>query len=173
MNTRELTAALTTLFTELVMGAGPPGAGSFVLNTGDIGLLRSLDTLSAGDASRSTNGGATIAAHAQHLAFGLSLMNRWAREGGDPYEDPKWDEAWKTSVVDEAQWNAIRSNLRDHAVRWRETLSLEREVTASELSGMIATIAHVAYHFGAMRQIDKSIRGPTKGTFTQQRRATA
>jgi len=166
VHTREIAAALTTLFAELVTGARPSG-DAFVLNSGDIGLLRSLDKLSATDASRSTNGGATIAAHAQHLAFGLSLMNRWAVEGGDPCADPKWDEAWKTSVVNDSQWVAIRVNLRDEAHQWLEHLSADREVTTLELSGMIGTMGHVAYHLGAIRQIDKSIRGPTEGTFTQ------
>lgn len=163
MHTREITATMTTLFSELVTGTTPP---AFVLNTGDIGLLRSLDKLSASDASHSVNNGATIAAHAQHVAFGLSLMNRWALEGGDPYADAKWDEAWKTFVVNDVQWTAIRANLRDESRQWLESLAADREVTTLELSGMIATIAHVAYHLGAIRQIDKSTRGPTAGTFT-------
>jgi hypothetical protein len=167
MHTREITEALTTLFAELVTGAEPADGGAYVLNSGDIGLLRSLDKLSAADASRSTNQGATIAAHAQHVAFGLSLMNRWAIHGGDPYADAKWDEAWKTSVVDERQWTAIRANLRGEALQWLESLGADRDVTTPELSGLIATIAHVAYHLGAIRQIDKNTRGPTEGTFTQ------
>jgi hypothetical protein len=57
-----------------------------------VGLLRSLDKLSADDASRSVNDGATIAAHAQHVRYGLSLMNRWANEGGNPFADAKWDD---------------------------------------------------------------------------------
>lgn len=35
----------------------------------------------------------------------------------------------------------------------------------SELSGVIGSIAHLAYHLGAIRQIDKSSRGPKDGTF--------
>jgi hypothetical protein len=34
-----------------------------------------------------------------------------------------------------------------------------------ELSGMISSIAHLAYHLGAIRQIDKQSRGPRDGTF--------
>jgi hypothetical protein len=168
MHTRKITEALTTLFSELVTGTRPTDGGAFVLNSGDAGLLRSLDKLSSSDASRSVNQGATIAAHAQHVAFGLSLMNRWALEGGDPYGNAKWDEAWKTSVVNDSQWMAIRTNLRYEALQWLASLAADREVTTLELNGMIATIAHVAYHFGAIRQIDKSARGPTEGTFTQQ-----
>ena len=85
--------ALAGVFAELVEGPQPGTA--VVLNSGDAGLLRSLATLSAQDASRSANQGATIAAHAQHVRFGLSLLNRWAREGGDPFADAKWEEAWK------------------------------------------------------------------------------
>ena len=92
MDTNESSRVLALLFSELVDGAGADGA--FILNTGDIGLLRSLDKISAADASRSVNDGATIAAHAQHVRYGLSLMNRWAAEGGDPFADATWDDAW-------------------------------------------------------------------------------
>ena len=164
MNTTDVTPALARLFSELVEGASNP-AGAFVLNTGDAGLLRSLDKLSAAEASRSVNDGATIAAHAQHLRYGLSLMNRWATHGGNPFADAKWDEAWKTSLVNADAWQEIRSGLRDEAHRWLEALKLPRDVTNLELTGMIASIAHLAYHLGAIRQIDKQTRGPREGTF--------
>jgi hypothetical protein len=164
MNTAEVNSALTRLFSELVDGASSR-TGGFVLNTGDAGLLRSLDKLSAADASRSVNDGATIAAHAQHVRYGLSLMNRWAAAGGNPFADATWDEAWKRSRVDEYAWQEIRDGLRDEAHRWLEALNPAREVTDIELTGMIASIAHLAYHLGAIRQIDKQTRGPTEGTF--------
>ncbi len=107
MQTTDVTSSLAGLFAELVEGV-PTGREAFILNSGDIGLLRSLDKLSAADASRSVNEGATIAAHARHLQYGLSLMNRWAREGGNPFADATWDEAWKTSVVDDTEWTSIR-----------------------------------------------------------------
>src|SRR3954449_13144254 len=117
MNTAEVSRALARLFSELVDGSSNP-SGAFILNSGDIGLLRSLDGISAEDASHSVNDGATIAAHAQHLRYGLSLMNRWATNGGDPFADAKWDAAWKTSQVDAAEWEEIRNGLRDEARDW-------------------------------------------------------
>jgi hypothetical protein len=30
-----------------------------------------------------------------------------------------------------------------------------------ELNGVIASVAHLAYHLGAIRQIDRAIRGPS------------
>ena len=165
MNTAEITSSLTRLFSELVEGANHP-RGAFILNTGDVGLLRSLDKLSAADASRSVNDGATIAAHALHLRYGLSLMNRWATEGGNPFADATWDEAWKTSTVDDAEWKAIRAGLAEETRGWLKALGSEREVSTVELNGMIGTTAHLAYHLGAIRQINKSTRGPREGTFT-------
>ncbi|MGH7637524.1 MAG: hypothetical protein ACREOK_07720 [Gemmatimonadaceae bacterium] len=164
MNTRENSQTLTTLFSELVQGANNPG-GAYILNTGDAGLLRSLDNLSEADASRSSHGGATIAAHARHLVYGLSLMNRWAREGGNPFADAKWDEAWKTSTVDDEEWKAIRRELASETRAWLEHLGKPREANAIELNGMVGSIAHLAYHLGAIRQIDRNTRGPKEGTF--------
>jgi len=57
------------------------------------------------------------------------------------------------------------SGLRDETQRWLEVLRSPREVMDIELTGMIASIAHLAYHLGAIRQIDKSVRGPKEGTF--------
>jgi len=164
MPTTELHLALRHLFSELADGATDIG-GAYILNSGDIGLLRSLDTLPAADASRAVNDGATIAAHAQHLRYGLSLMNRWATEGGNPFANAKWDEAWKLSDVDERQWEEIRRGLGDEARRWLNTLGSSRTLTLIELTGMIGTIAHLAYHLGAMRQIERRARGPKEGTF--------
>ena len=164
MNTSSLSSQLATLFSELVNGATQPG-GAFILNSGDAGFLRSLDRLSAGEASSSVNGGATIAAHAQHVRYGLSLMNRWAVEGGNPFADARWDEAWKVSTVDAAQWQEIRDGLREEARQWLEVLDEGRDVSGVALTGMIGSIAHLAYHLGAIRQINKETRGPKEGTF--------
>src|ERR1051326_7014239 len=125
--TTTLATVLASLFAELVDGARGRSA-AFILNSGDVGLLRSLDALDAAQASQSVNGGATIAAHAQHLRYGLSLMNRWAAGGGDPFSDAKWDEAWKTSAVDEEAWRGIRDGLRDEAHRWLQALRTPRTV---------------------------------------------
>lgn len=164
MKTNDIAPSLTTLFSELVDGANNPG-GAFVLNSGDIGLLRSLDKLSAAEASDSVHGGATIAAHALHTQYGLMLLNRWAREGGNPFANAKWDEAWKTSKVSEAEWRQIRDALRADAREWLDVISNPREVSSVELSGMIGEVVHVAYHLGAIRQIAATARGPKEGTF--------
>ena len=164
MRTSETSRVLERLFSELIDGASDP-AGAFVLNTGDVGMLRSLDKISAADASHSVNDGATIAAHAQHVRYGLSLMNRWAIEGGNPFSDARWDDAWKTSAVDAREWEEMRKGLRFEAQRWLQVLGSPREASEVEFTGMVASIAHLAYHLGAIRQIDKQVRGPREGSF--------
>jgi hypothetical protein len=167
MRTTEIGPVLARLFSELVDGAAG-GGDAFVLNSGDAGLLRSLDTLSAADASRSVDGGATIAAHAQHVRYGLSLMNQWAAEGGNPFVNARWDEAWKTSAVDGRAWDEFRKGLREEAHRWLRALQTPRDVAGVELTGMAASVAHLAYHLGAIRQIHRNTRGPKEGTFPGQ-----
>lgn len=162
----DIRISLVRLFSELVNGANAPAA-AFILNSGDVGLLRSLDKIPAADASRSVNGGATIAAHAEHLRYGLSLMNRWVREGGNPFADAAWDAAWTISEVDATRWERIRDGLRTQAEDWRNALTVARDVNTVELTGMIASIAHLAYHLGAIRQINSDARGPREGTFRQ------
>jgi hypothetical protein len=167
MHTADASTSLTKLFSELVDGASP--TGGYALNGADVGLLRSLDKLSSEDASRSVNSGAAIAAHVQHVRYGLSLMNRWASEGGNPFADANWDAAWRLSSVDEAAWQEIRQGLREEAGRWSKVLSSPREVSEVEFTGMIASVAHLAYHLGAIRQINKELRGPKEGTFSTDR----
>ena len=164
MNTQDITRSLTSLFSELVDGV--PDRGGMILNSGDRGLMAALETLAPTDASQAVNGGATIAAHAQHVRYGLSLMNQWAAAGGNPFANAKWDEAWKISSVDAAQWDEIRRGLRDESQRWLEQLGTPREARGIEVAGMISSIAHVAYHMGAIRQISKATRGPREGTFS-------
>ena len=161
----DLHAALQQLFAELTDGPATHG-GAYVLNSGDAGLVRSLEKLTAEDASRSVDGGATIAAHAQHVRYGLSLMNRWFREGGNPFADATWDEAWKVGAVSEPQWDDIRQALADEIRQWRDALGEARELAQADLAGMIASVAHLAYHLGAIRQISRGARGPREGTFS-------
>ena len=163
MHTTDIATALSRVFSELT--DGPRHKLGVVLNTGDGGLLRSLDKLSAGEASDAVHGGATIAAHAQHVGYGLSLMNRWAAEGGNPFADATWDAAWRISTVNDAEWQEIRDGLRGETERWQQALRTPREVTNIELTGMIGSVAHLAYHLGAIRQIATGARGPKEGTF--------
>jgi hypothetical protein len=160
MRTDEFARTLATLFSELIEGA--PDEGAYMLNAKDEGLLRALDRLSADAASTQTRTGSSIAAHVDHVRYGLSLMNRWT-EGENPFADADWSSSWRRTIVSEEQWRALRADLRDEAMRWLSILRTPREVRDIELNGMVASIAHLAYHLGAIRQIDHTLRGPVEG----------
>jgi hypothetical protein len=97
MNTSELSNTLTTLFSELVDGA--PQAGAYMLNRGDPGLLASLDRLRAAAASAAPPGESSIAAHVEHVRYGLSLMNRWAAGEENPFADANWGASWRRGAA--------------------------------------------------------------------------
>jgi hypothetical protein len=157
MRTDDVSQSLATLFSELVEGA--PATGGYMLNAGDDGLLRSLDRLSAAAASALTPTGSSIAAHVDHLRYGLSLLNRW-NAGENPFGDADWSASWKRTTVSDEEWQRLRSELRAETARWLDALRTPREVRDIELNGMIGSIAHLAYHLGAIRQIDSTLRGP-------------
>ena len=116
----------------------------------------------ASEASALTRTGSSIASHVAHLAYGLSLMNRWS-QGENPFGNADWATSWKKTTVNESEWEGLRIQLRDQAARWLVVLRTPREVQDVELSGMIGSIAHLAYHVGAIRQISANARGPAEG----------
>ncbi len=151
--------ALALLFSELIDG---PKDQCYMLNMGDAGLLRSLDTLPAGAASAvPPSGGASIAAHVDHVVYGLRLLNRWLAGETNPWADADWTASWKRQTVGDDQWVTLREELRTHARQWQHALAQARDLEGIALNGAIASIGHLAYHLGAIRQIDRSIRGPS------------
>ena len=160
MDTGSFAGLLLTLFSELVHGSPNPSARTYVLNQGDTGLLAALDRLSAGAAS-ATRDGPSIAAHVDHLCYGLSLLNRWAAGSPPPWPDMDWTVSWRRNVVSDTEWRALRDQLRREADAWAQALCKPREATDIEAGWLAGSIAHFAYHMGAIRQIDRATRGPT------------
>ena len=158
MNTGTLTPTLSTLFTELVDGTPPDGG--YMLNRGDKGLLRAIDKLRAEEASTIIDGGSSSAAHVDHLTYGISLMNRWAA-GENPWRDADWKASWRRTSVTDESWARLRRTLAEEAHKWLGAIKQPREISETELNGMIGSIAHLAYHLGAIRQMDRKCRGPS------------
>jgi hypothetical protein len=159
VDTAEIAAPIADLFSELIQGAPGPDGYSYMLNGGDVGLLRSLDRLSAEAASARPTGGASIAGHVEHVRYGLSLMNRWST-GENPFKDADWAAAWNTTTVSDSEWKTLRESLAAESTRWLQVLRSPRSTSVAEFKGMAGSIAHLAYHLGAIRQIDRAARGP-------------
>jgi len=161
IDSRSFAPILDTIFREIVFGSPDPGTRTYLLNRGDAGLLASLDRLSAGEASARHGGGASIAAHVDHLRYGSSLLNAWATGTLPPVASMDWTASWRRNVVSDEEWRKLRDELRREAEGWAETLRTPREVSEVEAGWLIGSIAHIAYHMGAIRQIDRATRGPT------------
>ncbi len=161
MSSNYLDTVLPILMSELVNGSSDPDARTYMLNRGDTGLLAALDRLTADAASATHVGGGSIAAHADHLRYGLSLLNKWAAGVKVRWQEIDWTASWKKTVVSEAEWKAVRDELRREASAWIDALRKPREVSDIEAGWMLGSVGHIAYHLGAIRQIDRATRGPT------------
>jgi hypothetical protein len=151
--------ALLNVLNELIDGSSPEAAWLF--NQDDRGLLAALSKLSAAAASAvPPSGGASIAAHVDHLRYGLELLNRWA-QGEEPFADANYSASWSRTTVSEADWAQRQDDLRREAYAWREALKQPRNLGDFEQTAIVASIAHIAYHLGAIRQIDRAARGPS------------
>jgi hypothetical protein len=121
--------AISNMLTEIF--DGPPGQEAYVLNPGDPGLLRQLDTIEASAASeRPIPGKPSIAAHVDHIHFGLSILNRWAAGEANPWAGADWNACWRRTAITEDEWQTLRDGLRNEAEKWRKVVANhERAVT--------------------------------------------
>ena len=157
MNTRDIVESLTAVMNELVNGTAP--TGGLLLNSGDRGILYALDKLTAKDASVIVSGGSSIAAHVAHVTFYANIINRVAA-GENPWEGADWTASWKKPVVNAEEWENLKRELADEHSKWLMVNGEPRDISTSQLTYMVASIAHLAYHLGAIRQMDRHTRGP-------------
>jgi hypothetical protein len=54
----------------------------------------------------------------------------------------------------------LLDDLRREVARWRAALAQPREVSDAAAHWLTGSVAHIAYHLGAIRQIDRAARGP-------------
>src|SRR5262245_16736242 len=114
--------ALCNMLTEIF--DGPPANEAYVLNQGDPGLLRELDSIDASAASRRPMPGkTTIAAHVDHVLYGFSLLNRWAAGEENPWAGADWNASWQRTTVTDDQWRTLRDGLRREAEKWRQVVA--------------------------------------------------
>ena len=144
--------ALSNMLTEIF--DGPPGREAYLLNPGDPGLLRQLETIDASAAStRPMPGKSTIAAHVDHIHFGLSILNRWAAGEANPWEGADWNGSWERTTINEDQWRTLRNGLGDATEKWRKVVAARTNWDDMSAAVGLSTAAHTAYHVGAIRQI--------------------
>jgi hypothetical protein len=116
-----------------------------------LGQLESIDAKAA--STRAMPGKTTIAAHVDHVHYGLTLMNRWAAGDENAFADSDWNASWQRTSVDDSQWRRLRDNLRREAQNWRNVVAARSQWDDMSASGALSSAAHTAYHLGAIRQI--------------------
>ncbi len=128
------------------------GEGSHYLDRG-VGVLNTIEKVSATDASRSI-GGATIAAHLEHARFYLAILPEFMN---GRTEKVNWSESWLVKTVDENEWDLLKEKVRRDYKKVAEMFQNIDDWDDERVSGAISIVVHTAYHLGAMRQIMKSL----------------
>lgn len=146
--TTAFTQAFFPLFAE-AFGVSEAPNGYF-LDSGQSGLLGTIAAISAEVASAArTPEDATIAAHCGHIRFLLAFFA--AHERGET-PAPDWPGSWATRSVDDAQWHALRQELRTSYTALVARLQARETWPDEAVGAAMMLLAHCAYHVGEIRQ---------------------
>lgn len=85
----------------------------------------------------------------------LEIVNAWAKL---EKPQPDWSLAWKTSSVDAAQWEVLKTAIQTGCETLKTLIASSSEWNPKLLNLLISNTAHVAYHVGAIRQIWMLVR---------------
>ncbi|MEM8783195.1 MAG: DinB family protein [Planctomycetota bacterium] len=137
-----------------ILTHGPQDGEFFILDDPNAGLIPTLQAIDAEHASRPPfPGGHTLAGHVQHLTFTFGVFNRWAQGEENPFATADWASSWGSQAVDPAQWQSVVQDFEREAAAWRQAVREPRDLDDVTLPGAITSVAHLAYHLGAIRQI--------------------
>ena len=150
MDINQFKQSLRTLFTEAVDGPPNPKETWFTSNEAGSGMLGTISKLTSEQASKKPNGAAhSIAEHAAHIAFSFRTGLQYASGDFSPVD---WSKSWETGKLDQARWSAIQNEIR---ANWQKLLQFMDEKESftdiNSITGFCGTIAHTAYHLGAIR----------------------
>jgi hypothetical protein len=128
-------------------------------------LFETLESLSAGEASRAVApGSATIAAQVEHVRFYLDVLEEVMRKG--EFSQVDWREIWAgVGSVTPVEWGDQKRRLRESYERvMRRIRARGEEPGKLGAFGPIAVLAHTAYHLGGIRQAMAAIRAAAGAT---------
>ena len=151
--------SIVELLTEAYDGPPDPSSTWFIDNEPDSGILGLLAGISAAGASTSVDSsgesGTTIASHVEHLRWSLARSNAAMRD--EPFQED-WKESWRLLLVDNAEWDRLRSRLRSEFETLRQAIESQTELTEQDLTWVMALLPHAAYHLGTIRQMIERVR---------------
>lgn len=123
----------------------------YILDSGRSGLIGTISTLSA-EAASATRAPSqnSIASHCAHI---LLIVNYFAAYERGETLDPDWAGSWSTCVVDDAAWQALRSELQSSYDKVVARLEARDEWPEAGVAASMMLLAHCAYHVGEIRQL--------------------
>jgi len=129
---------------------GPQQEWSYFTDPGSNGFLGTIDELNSKSASKTSGpNDNSVASHVWHLCFALNATSDWIRGIKTSHD---WEESWQIQKVNDEEWSELQSKFRqeyEEFLHMIETVDLSDETV---IGGIVGTIAHVAYHLGAIRQ---------------------
>lgn len=147
---KQFVEATAYLLRETFEGS-PEGQPSAYLDRG-VGIFATLGSLSAEDASRDFYG-TTVAAQTEHAKFYLDRLGEYINGRTEPVN---WEDSWLIETVNDTEWDALQTSVRNAYENALRCLAEERTWTEMEIGMAMGMIAHSAYHLGAIRQIAKA-----------------
>jgi hypothetical protein len=120
----------------------------FIDKRPDAALLGALAAIDAGEASR-VWGDTSIAAHVHHAAFAMAVSSAII-EGAQAEVD--WKESWRVKSVDELAWKDLVSRVDREYRRLKQAIAARASSSDAAFGEAVGSLAHVAYHLGAIRQ---------------------
>lgn len=152
---RPLKTAVLTMLEEAFEGPANPQETWFTNNKPNSGIFGALEEVSSNEASTSVNG-TTLAGHANHVCCHMWGTNEFLKNGTYPKMD--WAKSWEPTTISENGWVEVQVKLRSEYLRLITSLDVTDwdQPMANEV---LASLAHSAYHLGAIRQILKVVKG--------------
>jgi hypothetical protein len=143
---------METLLAELFEGPRNPNQTWVVSQQSDSGILGTLRGIHADQAKIVPEGlKHSIAEHVAHLHFAIDQASMKLR-GDTPAGDLK--SSWNAGDFDECAWQHMQRALRESELRLRVDVHDRQDFEHFEATcGLIATVAHAAYHLACIRQL--------------------
>ncbi len=128
---------------------GRPGQGTQYLDHNS-GIVNTLNSITAEQASQKHGSHPSIAAHVRHMIFHLKVAYEWI--AGD-HSKRDWQGSFLPHEVTPEEWRELKKEIQETKETYLRVIkALPTDQLISE-SGAMGVIAHLAYHLGAIRQV--------------------
>ncbi len=117
----------------------------------DSGYFGTIAKLPFAKAGRSV-AGTSVAEQVHHVTFVMDTLTAHLSGGSDSPGLEQWQASWHAKAIDEAAWQRLQEQLHAAYARLRHAIQRHSVSDAESFGASVGTLAHVAYHLGAIRQ---------------------